>query len=83
MVHLVFSMWFLVAVRSNENNMNPSSFYLTFHLIFVFHLLLRCICYLQNCDINLIRNNSNGHSMHFSELTSTYILESAMAVRCA
>ena len=34
--HLVFfSMWFLVAVRSNEKNIKPSSFYLTFHLIFV------------------------------------------------
>ena len=53
-----------------------------FNFCFVFHLLPR-ICYLQNCDINLIRNNSNGHSMHFSELTTTYIQESAVTVRCA
>ena len=34
--HLVFfSIWLLVAVRSNEKNIKPSSFYLTFHLIFV------------------------------------------------
>ena len=47
------------------------------------YISVSCICYLQDCDINLMRNNSNGHSMHFSELTSTYIQESAMAVRCA